>query len=207
MRCVPIPLKEVNTNGKSKVCAQPHGTYTYWKHKDCPFNYLFVKSGGKDNAMVLRIEDTDLQRSSTEYEKLIYEELKWLGIEWDEAPDKGVAVQPLPTEREADIYNEYYNRLIAEGKAYYCFCTPRSWSWIKRKPPASQAPQVFGTVPELTNEQVKQYLEEGRPATIRLIIDPEKTVVFNDVIKGRIEIDSDTLGETWLFANRRDAYL
>lgn len=180
---------------RARFAPSPTGPIHIGNIRTALFNYLFVKSGGKDNAMVLRIEDTDLQRSSTEYEKLIYEELKWLGIEWDEGPDKGGQYSPYRQSERLDIYNEYYNRLIAEGKAYYCFCTPEELELDKKKTACeSSSPRYSGRCRELTNEQVKQYLEEGRPATIRLIIDPEKTVVFNDVIKGRIEIDSDTLG-------------
>ena len=180
---------------RARFAPSPTGPIHIGNIRTALFNYLFVKSSGKDNAMVLRIEDTDLQRSSVEYEKLIYEELKWLGIEWDEGPDKGGPYSPYRQSERLDIYNEYYNRLIAEGKAYYCFCTPEELELDKKKTACeSSSPRYSGRCRRLTKEQVKQYLEEGRPATIRLVIDPGKTVVFNDVIKGSIEIDSDTLG-------------
>ena len=180
---------------RARFAPSPTGPIHIGNIRTALFNYLFVKSGGKDNAMVLRIEDTDLQRSSAEYEKLIYEELKWLGIEWDEGPDKGGQYSPYRQSERLDIYNDYYNRLIAEGKAYYCFCTPEELELDKKKTACeSSSPRYSGRCRGLTGEQVKQYLEEGRPATIRLVIDPGKKVVFNDVIKGRIEIDSDTLG-------------
>ncbi len=180
---------------RARFAPSPTGPIHIGNIRTALFNYLFVKSGGKDNAMVLRVEDTDLQRSSAEYEKLIYEELKWLGIEWDEGPDKGGQYSPYRQSERLDIYNDYYNRLIAEGKAYYCFCTPEELELDKKKTACeSSSPRYSGRCRGLTGEQVKQYLEEGRPAAIRLVIDPGKTVVFNDVIKGRIEIDSDTLG-------------
>ena len=118
---------------RARFAPSPTGPIHIGNIRTALFNYLFVKSGGKDNAMVLRIEDTDLQRSSTEYEKLIYEELKWLGREWDEGPDKGGQYSPYRQSERLDIYNEYYNRLIAEGKAYYCFCTPEELELDKKK--------------------------------------------------------------------------
>ena len=153
---------------RARFAPSPTGPIHIGNIRTALFNYLFVKSGEKGNAMVLRIEDTDLQRSSAEYEKLIYEELKWLGIEWDEGPDKGGQYSPYRQSERLDIYNDYYNRLIAEGKAYYCFCTPEELELDKENRLQIQFPQVFGRCRELTGEQVKQYLEEGRPAVIGL---------------------------------------
>jgi nondiscriminating glutamyl-tRNA synthetase len=180
---------------RARFAPSPTGPIHIGNIRTALFNYLFVKSGGSGNTMILRIEDTDQQRSSAEYERLIYEELRWLGIDWDEGPDKGGGYSPYRQSERLDIYNGYYERLIKEGKAYYCFCTPEELELDKKKTACeSSSPRYSGRCSKLTDEEVKRYLQEGRPATIRFKIGPDRPVVFEDVVKGRIEIDSDTLG-------------
>ena len=85
------------------------------------FNFLLAqKLGGK---FILRIEDTDRERSSRESEVNIYESLKWLGMNWDEGPDVGGAYGPYRQMERLDIYQGYTQKLLAEGKAYYCYCS------------------------------------------------------------------------------------
>ena len=87
------------------------------------FNWLFARKKG--GTFILRIEDTDLERSEARYETQLLEDLKWLGIDWDEGPDVG---GPYPPYRQSDkmaVYQTYAERLIKEQKAYYCFCTRR----------------------------------------------------------------------------------
>jgi nondiscriminating glutamyl-tRNA synthetase len=145
--------------------------------------------------MVLRIEDTDLQRSSTEYEKLIYNELGWLGIEWDEGPDKGGNYGPYRQSERLDIYKKYIDKLIEEGKAYYCFCTPEELEEDKKKSlEEGDIPKYSGRCSRLTREEIESYRREGRPATVRFKIPHDQLVVFDDIVKGRIEINSNTLG-------------
>jgi glutamyl/glutaminyl-tRNA synthetase len=87
------------------------------------FNYLFVKRYG--GSFVLRIEDTDRERSSEEYEKAIMEDLRWLGIEWDEGPDVGGEFGPYRQSERLSLYREHVQKLLKEGKAFYCFCGKR----------------------------------------------------------------------------------
>ncbi|NLO26510.1 MAG: glutamate--tRNA ligase [Clostridiales bacterium] len=179
---------------RARFAPSPTGPIHIGNMRTALFNHLFVESGS-NNTMILRIEDTDLQRSSAEYERLIYEELNWLGIEWDEGPDKGGDYKPYRQSERLDIYNKYYNRLIEEGKAYYCFCTPGELERDKNQTACeASSPRYSGRCRRLTGAQAEEYLREGKPATIRFKIDPGRTVVFEDVIKGRIEINSDTLG-------------
>lgn len=180
---------------RARFAPSPTGPIHIGNIRTALFNYLFVKSGAGKNTMVLRIEDTDLHRSSTENEKLIYEELRWMGIDWDEGPDKGGEYSPYRQSERLEIYKEYYQRLIKDGKAYYCFCTPEELERDKKQTACeSSSPRYSGRCRKLTQQQVQQYLKEGRPATIRFKVEPDRAVIFNDVVKGRIEINSDTLG-------------
>src|SRR3989338_946784 len=86
------------------------------------FNYLFAKQHKGET--VLRIEDTDKERSKLEWVQNIIDELKWLGIEWNEGPDVGGKFGPYKQSQRLDIYKKYLEKLLAEKKAYYCFCLP-----------------------------------------------------------------------------------
>lgn len=180
---------------RARFAPSPTGPIHIGNIRTALFNYLFVKNDQDKNTMVLRIEDTDLQRSSSQYEKLIYEELHWLGIEWSEGPDKGGEYSPYRQSERLDIYNQYYEKLIREGKAYYCFCTPEELELDKKQTAGqSSSPRYSGRCRKLTSDEVEAYLKEGKPATIRFKIASDKPIIFEDMVKGRIEINSDTLG-------------
>lgn len=180
---------------RARFAPSPTGPIHIGNIRTALFNYLFVRSGGSGNTMVLRIEDTDLQRSSGEYEKLIFNELEWLGIEWDEGPDRGGHHGPYRQSERLDTYKKYIDGLVKEGKAYYCFCTPEELEEDKKKAlDEGDIPKYSGRCSRLASEEAERYIREGRPATVRFKLPVNKPVVFDDMIKGRIEINSDTLG-------------
>ena len=113
-----------SSTGKVRVrfAPSPTGQVHVGNARTALFNWLFARQQG--GTMVLRIEDTDVERSESRYERQLLEDLKWLGLDWDEGPDVG---GPFPPYRQSDklaVYLEHAERLVAEGKAYYCFCTP-----------------------------------------------------------------------------------
>src|SRR6266852_7401139 len=85
------------------------------------FNWLFARQ--KRGTMVLRVEDTDIERSEARFETQLIDDLKWLGLDWDEGPDVGGSYGPYRQSDRLDIYREHAERLLQEGKAYLCFCT------------------------------------------------------------------------------------
>src|ERR1700748_3146035 len=85
------------------------------------FNWLFARQQG--GTMILRVEDTDLERSEARYEQQLLDDLKWMGIDWDEGPDVGGPFPPYRQSDRLDVYREHAERLISEGKAYLCFCS------------------------------------------------------------------------------------
>src|SRR5437879_11830823 len=86
------------------------------------YNVLFAQQN--NGTFALRIDDTDVERNRPEYEALIYESLQWLGLGWDEGPDKGGPYQPYRQSERLDLYKEEAARLLKDGKAYRCYCTP-----------------------------------------------------------------------------------
>jgi len=104
-----------------RFAPSPTGQVHVGNARTALFNWLFARQQG--GVFVLRIEDTDLERSETRYETQLIEDVKWLGLDWDEGPDVG---GPYPPYRQSDkwqVYRNHAERLVAEGKAYRCFCT------------------------------------------------------------------------------------
>jgi glutamyl-tRNA synthetase len=148
------------------------------------FNWLFAKS--QDGHFILRVEDTDRERSTPESETEIIEGLSWLGITWDEFYRQ--------SERTA-IYREYLKKLIDDGKAYYCFCSKEDLE-AERQAMLAQglAPKYPGRCRSLNKDEVSKRLEEGHPHVIRFRV-PEREVSFRDVIRGTIKFDAALSGD------------
>ncbi len=91
------------------------------------FNWLFARHHG--GALVLRIEDTDVERSEEEYEKQLLEDLRWFGLDWDEGPDKGGASGPYRHSQRKESYSRHAMQLIDQGHAYHCFCSAEQKQW------------------------------------------------------------------------------
>ena len=107
---------------RCRFAPSPTGRLHIGSARTCLFNYLFARN--KRGRLVLRIEDTDKKRSKPEFEEEILESLRWLGIKWDEGPDIGGDYGPYRQSERGEIYRGYIKRLLDEGGAYYCFCSP-----------------------------------------------------------------------------------
>jgi len=149
------------------------------------FNYLFAKKEG--GSIVLRIENTDKERSSPEWEKDIMENLKWLGLNWDEGPYR-------QSER-TKIYKEYLEKLLEEKKAYWCFCTQEELE-AQRQDQVSrgETPRYSGSCRTLSIAQQEQNQKAKKPAVIRFVVSPKK-VTFKDLIRGEISFDMALAGD------------
>lgn len=177
-----------------RFAPSPTGPIHIGNMRTALFNYMFARHVG-DADFILRIEDTDVARSNQEYEEYIYKELRWLGIDWDEGPDKGGPVGPYKQSQRLDIYRQYAQKLIDEGKAYRCYCTPEELEADKKRAvEAGDIPRYSGRCRHLTRAQIERFEAEGRPSVVRFIVPEHKTIEFVDLIKGHIEIDSHTLG-------------
>jgi len=157
------------------------------------FNYLFARhNNGK---LILRIEDTDTERHSEEAVKVIYEALNWMGIKWDEGPDVGGNYGPYRQSQRLDIYKEYIEKLKEKGLVYECFCTQEELEAMRQEQlKRGEPPRYTGKCRHLTEEQKKKFLEEGRKPVLRFKVPEDRTVIFEDLIKGKISINSRQLG-------------
>jgi glutamyl-tRNA synthetase len=168
-----------------RIAPSPTGYLHIGTARTALFNWLFAKKNkGK---FVLRIEDTDLERSDVKYEKDIIEGLKWLGLDWDEGPYR-------QSER-LDIYEKYVNQLLDEGAAYYCFCSKEELE-TERQAMLAQgfAPKYSGKCRALNSKEVKTKLKKNEGHVIRFKV-PETTVSFRDLIRGEISFDASLIGD------------
>ena len=174
------------------------------------FNCLFAKKN--NGKFILRIEDTDLERSKKEYEKDILENLKWLGLEWDEGPiipsdDQKLKLLknnekkylgeygPYRQSERIENYKKYLEKLLEENKAYFCFCSEEELE-VKRQEQMSrgEAPKYDGKCAKLSQSEVKKNLAQKIPCVIRFK-GTDKKVMFHDLIKGDVEFDASLIGD------------
>ncbi|MEO2066375.1 MAG: glutamate--tRNA ligase [Desulfurobacteriaceae bacterium] len=157
------------------------------------FNYLFARHyGGK---FVLRIEDTDVERHNEEAVKVIYEALRWMGLNWDEGPDVGGPYGPYRQSERLDIYREFINKLKEKGLLYECFCTREELDRMRKEQlERGEPPRYTGKCRNLTEEEKERLRAEGRKPVLRFKVPEDRVVKFNDLIKGEIEINSRQLG-------------
>src|SRR6266481_918572 len=150
------------------------------------YNVLFAHA--HSGTFVLRIDDTDVERNREEYERLIYEALHWLGFEWDEGPDKGGPYAPYRQSERLDLYREAAAKLVADSKAYRCYCTPEELDAERKQAQAEHRPYVYSRRC-LTNPPT------GRTVfTIRFHV-PGGEVKFTDLVRGEMTFDSDLFGD------------
>ncbi len=157
------------------------------------FNWLFARQQG--GTMILRIEDTDVERSEAKYEAQLLHDLKWLGIDWDEGPDVGGAFAPYRQSDRTKIYQEHGERLLSDGKAYLCFCTAEELEAERQKAIAEHRPQIYsGKCRKLDTAESLKRRAAGEQAAIRLHI-PERPIRFHDIVHGAVEFQSEVVSD------------
>jgi glutamyl-tRNA synthetase len=170
------------------------------------YNYLFAKKNkGK---MILRIEDTDRSRFVPGAEDYIIESLNWLGIEFDEGPHVGGPYGPYKQSERKDIYRKYYKQLIDSGKAYYAFDTEKEMNEARKKNPHfaydSNTRMKMRNSLTLPPEEVDRLLKERNDWTVRIKFNPNDKITVNDIIRGRITVDTTTLDDKVIFKAKDD---
>ena len=158
------------------------------------YNWLFARGCGGD--FVLRIEDTDLSRSTGESIRQIISSLSWLGLDWDEGPGTGGPAGPYRQMERMEIYQEVATRLLDEGKAYRCYCTPEELEASRAKAKAAGRAFVYeGRCGQLQPAEAQRMDGEGRQAVVRLKTPSSGTTVVRDIIKGDVEFDNSLIGD------------
>lgn len=183
-----------NQDVRVRFAPSPTGPFHIGGARSALFNWLLARHfGGK---MVLRIEDTDLVRSTRESEENIKAALRWLGLDWDEGVDVGGPNAPYRQSERLEIYQQYTERLLAEGKAYKCYCTKEELEASSEKQMAEGKTPVYdGRCRHLTEEEIAKFEAEGRKPAIRLRCPADEVLAFDDLVRGHVSFDSNGVGD------------
>ncbi len=145
--------------------------------------------------MVLRIEDTDIERSETRFEPQLMDDLRWIGLDWDEGPDVGGPYAPYHQSERLAIYREHAERLVDEGKAYLCFCTEEELRRERERAQSEHRQPIYsGKCRGLDRAEARRRRSSGELAAIRLRI-PEHPIAFHDIVHGRVEFSSEVVSD------------
>jgi glutamyl-tRNA synthetase len=185
------------TTDRVRIAPSPTGPLHIGTARTALFNFLHARHTG--GTFILRLEDTDVARSSLAYEKDILDGLHWLGLRWDEGPEvAGEAARgPYAPYRQMErlaIYAEAAEQLKAEDRAYPCYCTPEELDAVRKTQEAAhQPPRYNGRCARLTEDERSGFEAEGRKPALRFRVG-EGTVAIDDIVRGRVEIDVANLG-------------
>ncbi|MGI6684291.1 MAG: glutamate--tRNA ligase [Bacillota bacterium] len=158
------------------------------------FNYLFAKKNNGD--FILRMEDTDLERSSRESEENIKNSLKWLGLDWNEGIDQGGPHGPYRQTERLAIYQKAVERLIKDGHAYYCYCSEEECEAERQELiERGETPRYLGKCRSLTEEQKRQFEAEGRKPVVRFRVPDNYTITIEDMVRGEVSFETEGMGD------------
>ncbi|UCF39174.1 MAG: glutamate--tRNA ligase [Acidobacteriota bacterium] len=156
------------------------------------FNWLFArKSGG---TFILRVEDTDAERSESRFEEQLIADMRWLGLDWDEGVEVGGERGPYQQKKRLSLYRKWAGKLLSKGDAYYCFCSAEQLEADREAQRESGIIKYSGRCRDLDRNVAKARVRAGEEATIRLRVREGKTS-FEDLVYGPIEVDTSTIGD------------
>lgn len=179
---------------KVRFAPSPTGPFHIGGARSALFNWLLARK--EEGTFVLRIEDTDLARSTRESEENIKASLQWLGMNWDEGVDVGGENGPYRQTERLELYKEVTQRLLDEGHAYECYCSAEELDAVRQdQMDRGETPKYNGHCVHLDEETKAKYIAEGRKPTIRLRVPLNKTYTFDDMVRGRVSFESNGVGD------------
>lgn len=179
---------------KTRFAPSPTGLLHIGNVRTALFNFLYAKK--EKGKFLLRIEDTDKERSRTEYVESLMEDLRWLGMEWDEGPTFATGPADYFQSRRGDIYRHYYDLLEQQGFAYPCFCPPRELELSRKaQMDAGRPPRYLGRCSHLSAAEVADKLAQGVHPTLRFRIESGRVVEFDDLVRGRQRFNTSDIGD------------
>ena len=187
-------MNEIKEWIRVRFAPSPTGELHIGGARTALFNWLFARHHrGK---FILRIEDTDVERSSEHFVRSLIKDLRWLGLDWDEGPDVGGDYGPYFQSQRGEIYKYYALKLLKEGKAYFCYCTPEELEEEKRRMQREgKPPKYSGRCRNLTPRQRRMFESEGREPTIRFKVPEEGVTCVKDLIRGEVRFENRLLGD------------
>ncbi|MDE2052835.1 MAG: glutamate--tRNA ligase, partial [Gammaproteobacteria bacterium] len=178
----------------TRFAPSPTGELHLGNARTALFNFLLARRGG--GRFLLRIEDTDAQRSQESHLALVLEDLRWLGLDWDAGPDREDDRGPYRQSQRAALYTRFFEALEQQRIAYPCFCTPLELEASRRAQLGSgRPPRYAGTCRELSAEQQLGKRSQGLPATLRFRVPAGRRIEFVDLVHGPQSFLSDDIGD------------
>lgn len=182
------------TQVRVRFAPSPTGPLHIGGARSALFNYLYAK--GRDGKFIVRIEDTDLERSNRESEKNILDSLRWLGINWDEGIEVGGDASPYRQTERLDMYRSHAQELIDKGMAYHCYCTQEELEADREAAMAEgRMPVYSGKCRNLSEEQKSALAAEGRKPVVRFKVPENKTLIIEDQVRGTVSFESNGVGD------------
>jgi glutamyl-tRNA synthetase len=158
------------------------------------FNWLLAR--GQEGTFILRIEDTDVERSTADSDAMILEDLRWLGLSWDEGPEVGGPVGPYRSSERLGEYQARARVLLEKERAYYCFCTPEQLESERKEALANNLPPKYsGRCAQVDPAEAKRRVLSGEPAAVRFRTPENRDIVFTDLVRGEIRFHTDVIGD------------
>jgi glutamyl-tRNA synthetase len=178
----------------TRFAPSPTGSLHLGNARTAFFSYLWArKSGGR---FILRIEDTDVERSEPRFRDALMQDLRWLGLDWDEGPDVGGPCAPYSQSERGAWYDGLFRRLESEGRAYACFCTPEELELSRKlQRMAGKPPRYAGTCRNLAAAERAGRIASGSRPTLRFAVPKDETIEFVDLVHGPQRFASNDIGD------------
>ena len=180
-----------------RFAPSPTGQLHVGNARTALFNWLLAR--GQGGTFIVRIEDTDVERSTRESELAMLDDLRWLGLEWTEGVDVGGDYGPYRQSERLHIYRAHAVELMAKGHAYHCFCSPQQLEEDRQAAlREGRPPQYVGRCREIPRADARRRIENGEPAAIRFRV-PDRSqgqeVSFNDLVRGHVRFGTEVIGD------------
>jgi len=178
---------------RTRFAPSPTGALHVGGARTALFNWLFARNSG--GAFVLRFEDTDAERSTRESEAGVLDDLKWLGLDWDEGPEVGGPYAPYRQSERLDTYSYIAERLRADGKAFKCYCTDEELRRKRDLAIEQGKPAIYdGKCRALTNDERRRLESEGREPSLRFSVEYDE-VLHKDIVRGDVRFKAGMVGD------------
>ena len=183
----------MNSPVRVRFAPAPTGLLHIGNARTALFNYIFAKH--YQGTFILRIEDTDVERSTDASMDRILEDLQWLGIFWEEGPESNAAYGPYRQSQRLPLYRDYTERLVREGKVYKCFCSNERLEALRKEQLSKgKMPRYDGRCRSLSEEEIKEMESAGHRPVLRFRVG-RGSIVFEDIVHGRMNFDAEGIGD------------
>ena len=177
-----------------RFAPSPTGQLHVGNARTALFNWLLARGTG--GAFILRIEDTDFERSTRQSSDAILEDLRWMGLAWDEGVEAGGDHGPYHQSERLHIYRAYIVELMAAGKAYHCFCSAEQLEADRQAAlKDGKPPKYVGRCRDIARVEARRRIDNGEKAVVRFRVPENRDVVFNDIVRGEVRFSTEVIGD------------